>query len=87
MLKEMKSKLKSHWKKGFTQRESHNIGPFQKEYYKELADTANIIPIPQIYVNILYDGIDTIKAKPLKYRNYKYVVISEVLGFDKVKEE
>lgn len=41
MLTDMRAQTQIHWNKGYRKHYAHYLGIEQKEYYKQLSDTAN----------------------------------------------
>lgn len=78
MLNDMWTQTENHWNKGYRVHYSHYLGAEQKEYYKQLADTANIENIPEVIGNIHWDSHFDALNNPTGYRNYKYIILDDV---------
>ena len=73
----MWTQTENHWNNGYRVKESHFLGPEQKAYYKQLADTAKIENIPDVIGDIHWDSHDEAVADPSGYRNNKYTIIDD----------
>lgn len=86
MLTDMQIQLQKHWGKGYGKRYTHYLGAEQKDYFNELAETADIEPIPEVMADMHYDSRETMKKGPSQFRKFKYIIIDDKT-FTKEREE
>lgn len=86
MLTDMQIELQKHRGKGYGKRYTHYLGVEQKEYFKQLADTAEVEEIPEVLADMHFDSRATMKSAPSQFRKYKYIIIDDKT-FTKEKEE
>lgn len=77
MLTDMQTKYQKLWIKGARKRYVHNLGSEQKQYYHELANTADIDGIPDVLADIHVDSDEILESAPFEFRKYKYTVIDD----------
>lgn len=75
-----------HWNKGYRKHYTHYLGPEQKDYFKQLADAADIENIPDVIAAMHFDSRATMVHDPAEFRNYKYIIDSDQ-KFTKVLEQ
>lgn len=67
MLTDMWAQCGIHWNKGYRKHYTHYLGPEQKDYFKQLADVAEIETLPDVIAAMHFDSRATIrKLKELK---------------------
>lgn len=86
MIQDMWTKTQIHWNKGYSKRNTHLLGPEQKEYFDDLAETADIINLPPVVSAMHYEARFAMMEMPTEYRKYKYTIIDEKT-FNKEKVE
>lgn len=86
MLNDMWTRTENHWNKGYRVHYSHFLGPEQKDYYKQLADAADIENIPDVIPNIHWNSHDEAIANPNGYRNYKYTILDDTNFIKEIDE-
>lgn len=77
MLNDMWTQTENHWNKGYRVHYSHYLGPEQKDYYKQLSETAGIENIPDVIGTIHWDSHDEAIRNPTGYRNFKYTILDD----------
>lgn len=75
MLMDMRAQTQIHWDKGYPKKKTHFLGPEQREYCKQLAETAKIDNIPDVMLAIFNNHLETHKKQPFKFRKHRYIVI------------
>lgn len=87
MLLDMRAQTQIHWDKGYPKKKTHFLGPEQREYCKQLSETAEIDNIPDVLLAIFNDHYASAKKNPtVNFRKCKYIVIDEK-HFEKVNCE
>lgn len=86
MLTDMQAQTQIHWNKGYRKHYTHYLGSEQKEYFKQLAETAEIEKVPDILPAMHYDSRMTMVGAPAEFRKYKYIIVDDKT-FRKEKEE
>lgn len=66
-----------HWNKGYRKRYTHYLGPNQKEYYKQLSETAEIENIPDVLCAMHFDSDHELLCNTAEFRKYKYIIIDD----------
>lgn len=77
MLTDMHTKYQNLRTMGKRNRYIHNLGTLQKQYYHELADTAEIEGIPDVLADIHVDSDAILESSPFEFRKYKYTVLDD----------
>lgn len=77
MLSDMHEKLQIHWNKGYRKHYTHYLGPEQKDYFKQLSETADIDNIPDVIAAMHFDSRATLVREPAEFRKYKYIIIDD----------
>ncbi|XP_031628462.1 senecionine N-oxygenase-like isoform X1 [Contarinia nasturtii] len=86
MLKDMQYQALVRLFEGYPQNRPHLLGAGQRDYYKDLANTAEIESIPEVITDIFKDSI--LNSKLLHYyRNIKYIISEDMSTFLRVTEE
>lgn len=75
MLKDMRVQTQIHWNKGYRKQYTHYLGPEQKEYYKQLSETADIENIPDVLCAMHFDSAGMMEHAPAEFRKYKYIIV------------
>ncbi|XP_055297698.1 senecionine N-oxygenase-like [Sitodiplosis mosellana] len=86
MLTDMQIQLQNHWGKGYGKRYTHYLGVEQNEYFKQLAETADVEPIPEVLPDMHFDSRESMKKGPSEFRKFKYIIIDDKT-FTKEREE
>lgn len=77
MLTDMRAVTQIHWNKGYPKRNTHFLGPEQKEYFDDLAGTAGIVNLPPVLAAIHFDCRQSMMKMPAEFRKFKYTVVDE----------
>lgn len=77
MLDDMYNKMEKHYLRSFKKHKAHLLGPEQKQYYKDLAETAGIENIPDVLADIHIDSDKDLDNIPSQFRKYKYTIIDD----------
>lgn len=77
MLQDMRAKTQIHWNKGYPKRNTHILGPEQKEYYDDLAETGGVANVQPVLSAMHYDSRTSLVSIPTEYRKYKYTIIDD----------
>lgn len=77
MLQDMWNKAKIQWDKGYTKRETHQLGPEQMEYFTDLAETGDVVNMPPVLAAMHADATAAMFGMPTEYRKYKYTIIDD----------
>lgn len=77
MLSDMHEQLRIHWNKGYRKHYTHYLGPEQKEYYKQLSETAEIENIPDVLAAMHFDSRASMARAPAEFRKYKYIIVDD----------
>lgn len=86
MLEDLQIQTKSHWAKGYRKHYTHFLGPEQREYFEQLAETAEVEGIPEVIPAMHLDSRDESRREPFTYRNFKYTKIdNETFRKEKVE--
>lgn len=76
MLADTERDIGKRFSLGWPKNKAHSImGPFQREYYEDLAVTANIDRVREVYVKMYYDCFERRLRNPEKYRDDVYKII------------
>lgn len=86
MLEDMYINMDNHYSKGYKKHKTHYLGPEQKEYYNQLAETADIENIPNVMSVMHRDSSLGLLNSPSQFRKYKYTIIDDN-SFSKVQCE
>lgn len=84
MLLDMRAQTQIHWDKGYPKHKTHFLGLEQRDYCKQLADTADIKNIPDVKLAIFSSHIQDFMQNPFDIRKNKYIVIDDKT-FEKIK--
>lgn len=76
MMADMREQNQIHWNKGFSRRKTHNLYP-EREYYKQLTDTAEIENFPDVILSLTDENARLLREEPTEFRKYKYTVIDD----------
>lgn len=77
MLTDMRANTQIQWNKGYKKHQTHYLGAEQKEYYRQLAETAEIENLPDVVAAIHFDSRQTMAKDPLNYRKYRYHIVDD----------
>lgn len=77
MLADMQKQTQTHWNKGYRKHYSHFLGPEQKEYFKQLSETAEVENIPDVFADMHFDSRATMMRAPAEFRKYNYIIIDD----------
>lgn len=78
MLLDMRAQTQIHWDKGYPKKKTHFLGPEQRDYCKQLSETAEIENIPNVVLAIFNDHFENVKKNPTaNFRKFRYTVIDE----------
>lgn len=77
MLQDMRANTQMHWNKGYRKHQTHYLGPEQKEYYRQLAEIAEIDNLPDVLAAMHLDSRQTMARDPLNYRKYRYHIVDD----------
>lgn len=77
MLDDMHTQTQKHWNKGYRKRYTHYLGPEQKEYYQQLAETAGVENVPDVLADMHFDSRAAMVRAPSQFRKYKYIIVDE----------
>lgn len=84
MMNDSLANVQAHWMNGYPKSKSHYLLPIQDDAQKQLSTTADIENIPDVYLKINYDILNSLINHPTEFRNYKYIIIDEC-NFTKIK--
>lgn len=77
MLQDSLANARAFWQNGIPKSKTHNVVAVQEDYQKQLADTADIPNIPDVYLKINNDILNSLINHPTEFRNYKYFIIDD----------
>lgn len=77
MLMDMRANTQIHWNKGYKKHQTHYMGPEQSDYYRQLAEAADIENVPNVYSAIHFNSRQTMVTDPLNYRKYRYHIVDD----------
>lgn len=82
MLQDTETDIGQRFALGWPKKKAHSVaGQFHREYFDDLANTANIPKIPEVFLKI-YDDCGQRRSKdPIGYRNDNYRISGN--GFDR----
>lgn len=75
MYEDTEEEMKNRWKRGYSKRQAHMMGPDQEHYYAYLADAAKVQPIAPVIVKLREDSAKRIAEDLINFRNDKYKII------------
>lgn len=76
MLEDIERDVSRRFSFGWPNKKAHSVmGKFQREYYNELATTANIPNVRELYLKIFDDCGERRQLNPIKYRDDVYTII------------
>lgn len=75
MMKETNATVEARLSKGYQKHEAHILGLLHKDYYLDLAKTAHIKNIPDVYADIFTDVLRNIRTNPFGFRQIAYKII------------
>lgn len=67
----------THWKNGFPKSKTHYMIPIQGDMQHQLSSTADISNIPDVYLKINNDILNSLINCPTEFRDYKYSIVDE----------
>lgn len=74
---DMRAQTQIHWDKGYKKNRTHFLGPEQRDYCKQLAETAEIKNIPDVLLTVFSNHVDDIIKNPFNFRKHFYNIINE----------
>lgn len=77
MMTDMRAQVQVHWNKGYRKHETHILAKEQQEYFDQLAQTANIEPLPPVLAAIHFNSVAALHDDPDGFRKYKYTIIDD----------
>lgn len=77
MKKDAEGDLKMRLDKGYTKRQAHLMGPFQQQYYDELANMAKTAPIPPVMVKLRDESVKRLYSDLTTFREDKYKIVNK----------
>lgn len=77
MLADMRVNIQMHWNKGYRKHLTHYLGPEQKEYYQQLAETAGIEKLPDVFAAMHFNSRQTMAKDPINHRKYRYHITDD----------
>lgn len=78
MLLDHEREMNERWGKGLKKRQAHMMGAdYQGQYYRSLADRAQIVPIPKVMTDMHIDSGKRKKEDLQRYRNDVYRIVNE----------
>lgn len=86
MMKDSLANAHAYWMNGYPKSKSHYMIPKQDDCQKQLSTTADIENIPDVYLKINQDVLDSLINHPTEFRKYKYIIIDEC-NFTKIKRQ
>ena len=75
MLKESDKDLEIRLAKGWKQRHGHRLWDLHEEYNNDLAQSADVAPIPPVHLKIFFDAMNGLRENYLTYRNCRYRIV------------
>lgn len=86
MKKDLAAETKALRDNNIPEEKTHLLGKLRhKQYYKGLADTAEIDNVADVYADILTDAHELIAVDPIHYRSYHYTVSPDGKSFKRTK--
>ncbi|XP_031624229.1 senecionine N-oxygenase-like [Contarinia nasturtii] len=82
--KEMLASMQNDFNSAPVKSKPHFLALDQKRYNNDLAETAGIENMKEVYSDILADQVRTFKMDPIGFRNYDYIIHDDGKTFDKV---
>lgn len=86
MMADMRLHTQIHWNKGYPKHHSHCLALEQRDYYRQLSETADIENLPDVLLAIFLDHFVTFGKEPSGYRKFRYTILDEKT-FSKVKSD
>lgn len=80
----MRAQTQIHWDKGYAKNRTHYLGPEQRDYCKQLSETADIKNIPDVLLTMFSNHVEAIIANPFDFRKHRYQVVNDK-SFEKMK--
>ena len=77
MYEDTETEMNERWRKGYSKRQAHSMGPDQSGYYNQLALTAGITPIAPVIVKLREASAKRLMDDILNFRNDVYKVIDD----------
>lgn len=74
MRADVEAQTKALRAKGIPEHYIHYLGKEQQNYYKQLADTADIENIPDVIAEIHLDALDEGVKNPKAFRDFRYTI-------------
>lgn len=84
MMQDSLANAKVHWMNGYPKSKTHYLIPIQDDCQRQLATTADIENIPDVYLKINSDILNSLINHPTEFRNFKYFIVDEC-NFTKIK--
>lgn len=67
--------LQMRLSKGYLKHQAHNMGPFQYDYFKDLADTGELTPIPPVIVKLRNECVKKRYEDLQTFREARYKIV------------
>lgn len=67
--------LQKRSSKGYSKRHAHNMGPFQYDYFKDLAATGELTPIPPVIVKLRNECVKRRYEDLQNFREDRYKIV------------
>ncbi|XP_035790603.1 flavin-containing monooxygenase FMO GS-OX-like 2 [Anopheles albimanus] len=78
MERDHEREMAERWNRGLKKRQAHMMGPdYQGQYYRSLADRAQLVPIPEVMTKIHVDSGRRKKEDLEHYRNDVYRIVDD----------
>jgi len=77
MLKDMRAQTQIHWNKGYRKHQTHFLADEQREYFVQVAETAEIKNLPLVLSQMHFDSRVTMSKSPKDYRKYRYTIVDD----------
>lgn len=86
MMADMRMQTQIHWNKGYRKHRTHCLAIEQRDYYRQLSETADIENLPAVLSAIFLDHFVTAGKEPSDFRKYRYVIVDDKT-FSKVRDK
>lgn len=77
MREDTEKDMRARWRRGYTKRQAHMMGPDQRTYYDDLALAANTSPIPPVIVKLRDESVKRLYDDLINFRKYRYQIIDD----------
>lgn len=67
--------MANHWSRGYPKHRAHSVDSYHPEYFRQLADVADIENVPEVLSGIFLENEDTRKRQPISFRKYLYTIV------------